>query len=250
MRVHDRAICLKVTDYSETSQIAHMLARDYGVVHLMAKGTKRPKSKTGGALDLLAEGPVVFSDSGRGGLATLIEFVNEMPRGPLRRSAGRLNAALYMIEMVAGLLAEADPHPEVFELLRKGLARLEQPDAPVPAVLAYFQWRLLAMVGLLGELDRCVSCHRPAGRTPRQGVDSWFSSNEGGLLCPDCEGAFGEKVSVPPAARAGLSALADAAIGRRTPLPDEQAHAVNRLLAYHLAHQLRHPPRMGRYVIP
>ena len=37
---------------------------------------------------------------------------------PLRREAGRLNAGLYMIELVGEMLPEADPHEEVFDLLR------------------------------------------------------------------------------------------------------------------------------------
>ena len=61
MRYHQRAICLRAIDFSETSQVLTLLTRDEGKVRLMAKGTKRPKSKTGGAIDLLAEGTVVYS---------------------------------------------------------------------------------------------------------------------------------------------------------------------------------------------
>ncbi|GAG45812.1 unnamed protein product, partial [marine sediment metagenome] len=55
MRHRQPAICLRASDYSETSQVVAFLTRAEGVVRLLAKGAKRAKSKSGGALDLLSE---------------------------------------------------------------------------------------------------------------------------------------------------------------------------------------------------
>ena len=44
---------MRTTDYSETSQVVHFFTRETGVVSLIAKGTKRPKSKSGGPIDLV-----------------------------------------------------------------------------------------------------------------------------------------------------------------------------------------------------
>ena len=158
MSQRDQAICLRTTDYSETSQVVHFLTRASGVVRLLAKGTKRPKSKSLGAIDLLSEGDLVFAGAGRGALGTLMEFTEAVSHLDLRRDARRLNTGLFMLEMVAAMLADADPHVEVFDLLHNALARLGHDEAPAPAVLAYFQWRLLRHVGLLGQLRDCVSC--------------------------------------------------------------------------------------------
>ena len=54
MRHRQPAIALRTTDYSETSQVVHFLTREMGGVRLLAKGTKRPKSKSGGAIDLMS----------------------------------------------------------------------------------------------------------------------------------------------------------------------------------------------------
>jgi DNA repair protein RecO (recombination protein O) len=246
MRHRDAAICLRTVDYSETSQVVTFLTRTRGVVRLIAKGSKRAKSKTGGALDLLAEGDLVYT-TGRGeGLGALVEFSETVSHAPLRRDARRLNAALYALELASMTLAEEDPHPEVFDLLHNSLRRLGEPDAPVPAVVAYFQWRLLHRVGLLGELDACASCGEPIASGAR---DVHFSSRAGGLLCASCEGAYAEKRRVGRDALAGLAALAAARAGRRARLEPAQAHAVNRLLAYHLTEQLGRRPRMARHVL-
>jgi len=244
MRHREPAICLRVTDYSETSQVVHFLTRSGGVVKLIAKGAKRPKSSSGGAIDLLAEGDLVYSARFTEVLGILIEFTETVSHAPLRRDAKRLNVALYMIELVAAMLAEGDPHGEVFDLLHNALGRCGQADAPTAAVLAYFQWRLLRHVGLLGELKRCVGCGRAVGTKA-----VYFSSRSGGLLCADCEAAAVEKYALDRHGLAGLAALAAAEAGRRVQLPDAQANAVNCLLAYHVAEQIGRPLKMARHVL-
>ena len=248
MRHRSPAICLRTSDYSETSQVVSFLTRGQGIVRVIAKGVKRPKSKAGGALDLLAEGELVYT-AGRGeGLGTLIEFAETAWRTALRRDAARLNAALYALELTGALLGEGDPMPEAFDLLHNALGRLGQPDAPAPAVLAYFQWRLLRRVGLLGDLHVCGACGRTTEAVGRG--DVWWSAAAGGLLCDACEGAHPEKYRLDDAALAGLVALAEAERGRRVSLPPDQAHAANRALAYHAAWQVGQPLRMARHAIP
>ena len=249
MRQREPAICLRRSDYSETSQVLHFHTRGWGVARVLAKGAKRPKSSSGGAIDLLSEGELVFIPGSAGGLGTLVEFSETSTRQGLRKEARRLNAALYMVELVGEALAEGDPHPEIFDLLHNGLERLGQDDAPVAAVLAYFQWRLLRCVGLLGELKTCVGCGQAAipQTAPRGGV--FFSSIQGGLLCPACQAGASEKRHLDGATLAGLATLAAAEAGRKVSLSDTQAIGVNRLLDYHASHQLGKPLKMARHAI-
>jgi DNA repair protein RecO (recombination protein O) len=257
MRQREPAICIRATDYSETSQVVSFLTRGAGVVRLLAKGSKRAKSATGGAIDLLSEGELLFIPA-RGGLGTLVEFSETVSRSPLRAGIDRLNTALYMVELSGELLAESDPHPEVFDLLHNSLDRLGQDDAPLAAVLAYFQWRLLRRVGLLGEMKDCVSCGRAAAGTAggaaaggrgRGSGEVYFSSIQGGILCGDCEHLAAEKRRLDGSALAGIAALTAAEAGAKVALPDKQAAAVNRLLAYHASQQLGKPLKMARHAI-
>lgn len=244
-RPRDKAICLYAADFSETSQVLHLLTREAGVVHLLAKGSKRPKSNTGGRIDLLSEGEVVYIPSRREGLATLTEFSESSHHTALRGRLTDLYAALYMIEVTRMLLAEGDPHPPVFDLLSAALARLDRPDAPTAAVLTYFQWRLLRNIGLLGEMTHCLNCGGPVGE---QGT--YFTSREGGLLCRDCEAGWTEKRVVGPRALRGVALLTAMENRRAAPLDAEAVDAVMDLLAYHLSYQFGKEPRMLRYVRP
>ncbi len=250
MPLCEQAICIRTTDYSETSQVLRFLTRGAGILSVLAKGSKRPKSKSGGggALDLLSEGQMVFSQPASGAMGTLFEFTETVSHLRLRADAGRLDTALYMIEFVGLLLGEGDPHPEAFDLLHNALGRMGDADAPLAAVLAYFQWRMLSHAGLLGQLSNCAECD--AGMSdgaPDRGA--FFSSTRGGLLCPSCGCSSDEKISVSPAAISGLSGL-QASRGRRgVLLTDDEVCGVNRLLSYHASYQLGKPLKMARYVI-
>jgi len=249
MRYREPAICLRATDFSETSQVVHFLTRGQGVVKLMAKGTKRPKSKSGGMIDLLSEGELIYSHSGRDTLGTLMEFSESVVHSDLRKDVLRLNVGLYALEAAGEMLAEGDVHAEVFDLLHNMLIRLGQADAPVWAVLAYFQWRLLLHVGLLGALSNCVGCGDDVTELADAGEEVYFSSRQGGLLCRSCEASAPEKYRVDADALAGLGTLLAVSAGRRQSLGEPQARAVNRLLTYHIQQQLGKRLRMGRYVV-
>ena len=248
MPLCEQAICIRTTDYSETSQVLRFLTRGSGILSVLAKGSKRPKSKSGGALDLLSEGQMVFSQPASGAMGTLFEFTETVSHLPLRADAGRLDTALYMIELTGLLLGEGDPHPEAFELLHNALERLGDADAPLGAVLAYFQWRMLRHAGLIGQLSRCVECDAPFG-SEAPGRGSYFSSARGGLLCASCGSSADEKTSVSAAAISGLAGI-EVARGRGgIRLSTDEILGVNRLLSYHASYQLGKPLRMSRYVI-
>ncbi len=245
MAERDRAICLRSYDWSETSQVVALLTRSHGLVRLVAKGSKRPKSKSGGPIDVLSEGDLVFTAKSQG-LGTLMEFTQDIYRPNLRKDARRLWAALFCIELTGETLGQDDPHPQIYDLLHNALLRLDAPEAPCQAVVAYFQWRLLRRLGLLGAMNECVLCN--TSLAPGKGK-AWFSSSQGGLLCQACQNQVREKVSLDRPTREALDLLASAEVGRKVSLEDRLALKANRLLLYHGVHQIGKPLRSARYVL-
>ncbi len=249
MRYREPAICLRTVDYSETSQVVHFLTRDEGIVHLMAKGTKRPKSKAGGAIDLTSEGELVFISKAIGAMGTLVEFTESVSHLGLRKDRAKLFGAMFMLELVSATVLEGDPHPDLFALIHNGLARLDEEDSNAMAVTAYFQWRLLRHVGLSIRIDQCVSCDGDlgAGQSARAG-EAYFNSSLGGLICRDCEASVADKKRISPETLAGLDALLAAESGRPANLTETQARGVNRLLSYHIQQHIGKPLHMPRHI--
>src|SRR4030042_2470103 len=104
----DKGICIRTTDYSETSQILTFFTADTGKLSLIAKGAKRPKSSFGGPVQLLTAGDMVFSVRGGEKLGTLTEFNPTFFSSALRKKLFALNCALFVAELLNLFTKELD----------------------------------------------------------------------------------------------------------------------------------------------
>lgn len=217
--VRDQAVVVRLTDYSETSQIAVVFTADAGLLHLIAKGARRgSKQRFAAGLDLLEWGDVSYAPPrGDASLATLTEWTQRDAFAGLRRDLLRLYCGLYAAEATVTLTEPGDPHPELFAALRDLLAALAG-EASAPPLASQFQHALLRAIGLAPTLDRCVAC----GCTPAGGP-IYFSATAGGALCRDCEMPYVEK---RPMERELLAAQPGSG----------DAYAWFELLNYHLRH--------------
>lgn len=183
----DDGICLRVTDFSETSQIVGMFTRRHGLVPLIAKGAKRPSKKNvmSGPLDLLTGGQVVFVPAretpGTSGaqLGTLAEWQLTDHRQELRRNLAALNAAMMCAEITTHLVHPQDPHPELFAELEAALASLGTAAGPnLARVLVAYLKAALQAAGYWPQFQQCLACGRPTGDWPMR-----FNPRGGGVFC-------------------------------------------------------------------
>jgi len=192
----DDGICLRVTDFSETSQIVGMFTRRHGLVPLIAKGAKRASKKNvmSGPLDLLTSGEVVFvpakDAAGAGGgvqLGTLAAWELADHRRALRGNLAGLNAAMMCAEITTHLVHPLDPHEELFGELEAALTLLgaetaessgrETPGSIGRVLVAYVKAALMA-AGYWPQLSACLKCGKHPGDAPIR-----FSVRAGGILC-------------------------------------------------------------------
>jgi DNA repair protein RecO (recombination protein O) len=229
----DQAIVLRLTEYSETSQIVTLFTAQRGLVRLIAKGARRGTAKRFAVgLDGLEYGDLSYVPArGDAQLGTLTEWKQRDAFADLRRELGRLYGGLYAAELVAALTEELDPHPTLFAALLRTLTSLAGPADP-PVVLACFQADLLIALGYAPNLEQCVGCgkRRPRGAAP------YFSATAGGLLCRDCELHYVEKRRLPPGLLDTTPATGD-------------ARAWFTLQNYHLTHLLGRPPRTAAVLL-
>jgi DNA repair protein RecO (recombination protein O) len=239
----DTAVCLRKVDYSETSQVVTFFARDAGKLPTMAKGARRKKSSFGGSIEIFSFGQIVYLEGKSSRLATLTEFDPKPIFIGLSRNLDSLNAALYGAELVDRFTEEHDPHASLFDVFTQFLEDVQHAGAKHEAIayLIVFQLTLLNEVGTKLVLERCANCKIKFS-------DSWpaayFSSTANGLVCPDCESSFVDKLRLD---RDCATCMSD--LRKLTSATDKTIAQFEKIITYHFTSLMHRPPKMAKYFI-
>ncbi|MCW5755922.1 MAG: DNA repair protein RecO [Phycisphaeraceae bacterium] len=147
--LHDEAICLRHSEWSETSQLVTLLGRQSGLVRGLAKGSRRERSAFSGGFELLARGHVVFYEKPTRELANITAWDLSHTQGHLRKHLPSLWRAMYAIDLAQRALPVREPHPRTFDALCEFLEK-----STIGMVhLATFQWCLLDESGHKPDLS-------------------------------------------------------------------------------------------------
>lgn len=180
------AIIIRTRDYGEADRLVTLFTRERGKVQAIAKGTRKPKSRKRGVIQLLTYGGFMLNE-GRN-LDTIAQCEAISSFHELRQDLDRLAYATYMVELADGFLMANAPDEEFFALLLTTLHLLTHMD---PEVLTRaYELRLLAGAGFRPELESCVGCQRSGWSGQLR-----FSPAAGGVLCAQC--AVNDPAAVP-----------------------------------------------------
>jgi DNA repair protein RecO (recombination protein O) len=186
-RIKDQAICIRLIDWSETSQVVALLTEHHGKLRGLAKGAKRMSpgaiARFSGGIELLTLGQVVAIAKPATELANITEWDLQQPWPHLRQSLRAQQLGLYAADLTNALLAEADPHPQAFVALADLLAALVD-AANHPAALLRFQWQLLREAGFQPRLHEDVR----TGQTLKRLGTYLFDARGGGLTADTAPG--------------------------------------------------------------
>jgi DNA repair protein RecO (recombination protein O) len=176
-------LILRCQDWSESSQVVQVLAREVGRLRCLAKGSRRGLNPFSGPLDRWTVGEAVFSLADSNRLATLMELF-ETERFPgFRDRLPAFYGASCVTETVMALVPDLEPQPDLFDLLIETLRLLNEaePEACQAVTLAAV-WRLLAILGYVAPMNRCVQCEQAVDVSAPMA----FSAGLGGPVCPSC----------------------------------------------------------------
>lgn len=250
--VHDRCICLRKTEYSETSQILTLFSRTYGIVRLIAKGahrrTKAGASKFDGGVDFLDIGQAVFSHDPAKDLPFLAEWNLREGNLTLRRTLRGIYLGLYAAELVAHLIEEHDAHPPLFDRLEQLFQNLATPRREQEFLA--FEINLLREVGYMPELHICVQC----GAAVDLRLSTFMSPGRGGVVCANCHLATPDCVQMDVRLLSLMQAMSrlllqKGADARLPQLTRHQSDPINRALAAHIQHALGKKLRMPKWIL-
>lgn len=199
---------LQLRPYRETSLLLEVFTRDHGVVSMLARGVRKPKSALAGLLQPFLLLSFSYLDRSELKTLTAAEFVEGEA---LQRLA--LYCGFYVNELVQCFLHREDPHPQLFDYYRHCLRDLAR-SRDVEQVLRIFELQLLNEAGYGVELDRECRNGKPVNPQNRYR----FMAGEGMVAAAD--GQVSGRTLELLAAGTGLdaAALVEAKILLRTML--------------------------------
>jgi DNA repair protein RecO (recombination protein O) len=181
--VRTEAFVLKAFRFGETSMIYRLLTRDRGVVPVIARGARRPKSHIGAAVNAFRRLEVIYYDKPGREIQTLSQADVLADHPLIMCSLERLEAAGRWFRFLRSLLPDGAPVEPLYTLAVDALDRLElTPPSRLARWETYHRAAVGEVLGLAPQLDACMACARPLpdSRPLR------FSIEEGGLACATC----------------------------------------------------------------
>src|SRR5918996_550619 len=181
--VRTEAFVLKAFRYGETSMIYRLLTRDRGVVPVIARGARSPRSQLGAVVNAFRRLDVTYYDKPGREIQTLSQAEVVVEHREITSSLEKLDVAGRWFRFLRSVLPDGAPAEPLYALAAIALDRLEQVS---PSRLSRWEtYHRAAAAGLLGlapRLDACLACERPLP----DGSELAFSIEEGGLACLAC----------------------------------------------------------------
>lgn len=187
------AIVLKHSDFGEADRLLTLYTRELGKVRAIAKGARKARSRKAGHIEPFTRVSLLLAQ-GRS-LHIVSQAEAQDNHAALHEDLVALGYASYVVELLDKFTYDEDEHRGLYRLLRDTLPRLNH-GTDVEVAVRYYEVRLLDLLGFRPELHHCLNCKREI-----QAEDQFFSTQQGGVLCPNCGR------DVPPAHPISMLAL-------------------------------------------
>jgi DNA repair protein RecO (recombination protein O) len=172
------AVILRRQDLGETDRLVVAYSPDRGKLRMVAKGVRRPGSRKAGHLEPFTQAVLMVARGRELDIITQVEALELFPH--LRDDLERVGEASYLVELLDRFTLDEGGSRSAYELTIESLRRLSD-GRPAPAVLRYFELRLLELMGYRPEFFRCVQCGSQV-----QPEAQFFAPALGGVLCRRC----------------------------------------------------------------
>ena len=169
-----KGIIISEKPYKESSKLLNMITEDYGVISVIAKGSKRLKSNLRSITSKLtyAEFQINYKE---GKLSTLIcaDIIN--PLFNIKKDLLKISYASYLLDLTSQVLKEND-NKNIYNILVSSLLKIEDNFDP-EVITNILELKYLSYLGISPNFDTCSICGKSKILT--------ISVEKGGFICTD-----------------------------------------------------------------
>ncbi|MGA2911311.1 MAG: DNA repair protein RecO [Candidatus Levyibacteriota bacterium] len=137
-------IVIKRSNYAEADRIVTIFTKQNGKIKVKATGVRKISSRRSGHIEPLNY--CIFSLYQGKGMPVLTEVESKECFPLLKKDLKRIGFAYHVCELIDGLCAENQEHPEVFLLLGRTLRKLSK-EENLQLVIYEFELELLRLLG-------------------------------------------------------------------------------------------------------
>ena len=170
-------IILREIDYGETSKILDVFTKEYGIIGVISKGSKKVKSSLSGVSNRLTYG-IFHLYYKEDKLSTLSSVDVKNPFLNIKNNVINIAFSTYLSELVAQVVKQSHNYSEIYDLFINSLLKINELYDPL-VITNILELKLLSYLGVNPILDKCSNCGKSTDIVT-------FSSYHNGLLCKNC----------------------------------------------------------------
>ncbi|MEO2004159.1 MAG: DNA repair protein RecO [Candidatus Poribacteria bacterium] len=178
----DTAIVVRSFAFKEADRIVTFLTPSFGKVAVVARGSRKARSRLSASLELFNIGQLVFFEKPNRTLHNVNSFDVSHPIGIRLRDHLAVAYASYLAQLASDVSLERDENPPLFYLLHAALLSVLDAGtvSDLRAIARCFEAKLLTLSGYRPRLDVCVACGEEVHED-----EVAVGISIGGALCPD-----------------------------------------------------------------
>lgn len=168
-------IVLNEKAYGETSKIINIITKEYGIIGVIAKGSRTLKSEFRTTTTKLSYGyfNIIYKE---GKLSTLVSVDIINPFKNIIKDIEKISYSAYLLELTEQVIKQT--HQNIFDIMISGLIKINENYDPL-VILNIIELKYLDCLGVMPILDGCSVC----GKTNNIVT---LSSDKGGYICGNC----------------------------------------------------------------
>ena len=168
-------IVLSSQDYGETSKIINVITKEYGIIGMIAKGSRKIKSNLRSTTDRLTYGKFyIYYKKDKLSILSNVDVIDNFKN--IKKDIIKISYGTYLLELT-GQVVKHSLKLEIFNLLISSLIKIDDGYDPL-VIMNILELKYLDYLGVMPVIDCCVKCGNTTIKT--------LSSDLGGFICSKC----------------------------------------------------------------
>lgn len=168
---------IKERDYLESSKILDVFTKKYGIISVISKGCKKPKSPLCSLSSKMTYGSLnIYYKEGKLSTLTNIDLIDNL--NTIKKDIMKISYTTYIMELIFQVVKQVEMYEEIYDLFISTILKINENLDPM-VLTNILELKLLDFLGVSPILDSCSICGSKDNIVT-------ISLEKHGLMCKNC----------------------------------------------------------------